>query len=165
MTASKIKLQTNILPLTIVSMFLVTKWWFALPVDGPDKMYWGFPLAFMGEGFHTSMSYQFFVVEFIADFAIYFSVWLLLSFTMQKWLPNIRIHKTFFKIIWSFALVLVFGLYMSISNPVFHTKRRYDWYIMSTGYVFIWQATPSPDIMKYHPFIKKETENLNLNKQ
>ena len=46
-------------------------WWFALPIDGPDKFYWGFPFAFLGEGFHTSMSYQFFILELIADFIIY----------------------------------------------------------------------------------------------
>jgi hypothetical protein len=62
------------LALTSISMYSVTKWWYTLPVDGPDKLYWGFPLAFMGEGFHTSMSLQFFVLEFLADFLVYFTV-------------------------------------------------------------------------------------------
>ncbi len=60
------------LPLTIILMFFITKWWYAIPVDGPEKLYWGFPLAFMGEGFHTSMSLQFFGLAFLADFAVLF---------------------------------------------------------------------------------------------
>ena len=135
------------LPLTIIFMAVVTKWWFAIPVDGPDKLYWGFPFAFMGEGFHTSMSYQMFVLEFIADFTAFFSFCVILILSVYKWLPNYKLPSLVFKIIWSLALVLCvgFGGLISISNPVFHIKRPYDWKIIETGAVFIWQNTPRPD--------------------
>lgn len=134
-------------------MFLITKWWFALPVDGPDKLYWGFPFPFMGEGFHTSMSYQFFVIEFIVDFAIYVLVWTLLLFILSKSLENMYMHKVLSKIIWSLAIVLIvgFSFYMRISNPMFHIKRSYDWNVLQTGYIFIWQTTPRPDISQFQP--------------
>jgi hypothetical protein len=132
--------------LSLISMFMVTKWWFALPVDGPDKLYWGFPFAFMGEGFHTSMSYQFFIIEFIANFVVYFSFWVILNLSVNKWLPNFKLPSLVFKIIWSLALLLCigFGGLLSISNPVFHIKRPYDWKILQTGSVFIWETTPRP---------------------
>jgi hypothetical protein len=134
-------------------MFLVTKWWFALPVDGPDKFYWGFPFAFMGEGFHTSMSFQFFILEFIIDFTFYFSFWLLLFFIILKWRPNIKVYKSFSIINWSLMLIFVFGfgLLIRTSNPIFHVKRNYDWQVMKTGYLFLWQTTPALDSNQYHP--------------
>lgn len=140
-----------VLPCTILSMFMVTKWWYALPVDGPDKMYWGFPFAFMGEGFHTSMSLQFFILEFLADFVVYYTIILLLDLAFTKWFPTIQIRKTFTKTVWALTLILLvgFGFIVTTSNPVFQAKRNYDWRVMTTGYVFIWQATPSPDINYY----------------
>ena len=95
--------------LSIISMFLLTKWWFALPIDGPDKLYWGFPFAFMGEGFHTSMSYQFFLIEFIANFAVYFSFWVALILSVNKLAPNFKLPALAYGIIWSLALLLCFG--------------------------------------------------------
>lgn len=142
--------QLNIkvaLAMSLISMFLLTKWWFALPVDGPDKLYWGFPFAFMGEGFHTSMSYQFFILEFIANFAAYFSFWVILSLSINKWIPNFKIPSIVSKTILTLALLLFigFGALISISNPIFHFKRPYDWEILQTGNVFIWENKPRPE--------------------
>lgn len=135
------------LPLTIISMFLVTKWWFALPVDGPEKLYWGFPFPFLGQGFHTSMSFQFFVLEFVADFIVYFLGWVGLLFLISKMISIDKGSNYILKSIWSLAMLLSIGfiILLSISNPVFHVKRDYDWRILQTGYVFIWQETPWPD--------------------
>jgi hypothetical protein len=145
------KLLGKVLPLTIISMFIITKWWYALPVDGPDKMYWGFPFAFMGEGFHTSMSLQFFILAFLADFIVYSTIILLLVLAFLKWFPAFLISKIVSKTVWVLTIVLLigFGFIVTTSNPVFQAKRNYDWRILTTGYVFIWQATPSPDIHKY----------------
>ncbi|MBL7765216.1 MAG: hypothetical protein JNJ58_03930 [Chitinophagaceae bacterium] len=150
-TAMKINRYSIIFPFTILSMFFVTKWWFALPVDGPDKLYWGFPFAFMGEGFHTSMSFQFFMVEFLADFVIYLLVWTMLFLILFKRIPNFKLHPKLSKLIWSLSLVFLmgFGGYVSISNPVFHAKRNYNWKVLKTGYIFLWQTTPRPDILQY----------------
>jgi hypothetical protein len=141
----------TVLPITIISMFVVTKWWFAIPVDGPDKLYWGFPFAFMGEGFHTSMSLQFFILEFLFDFAVYFTFILLLVLVFRKWFPRVKIHKSITVTTRILALILLTGflLVAAISNPVFHIKRDYDWRLLTTGYVLIWQPTPQPDINLY----------------
>lgn len=143
-------------------MFLVTKWWFALPVDGPDKIYWGFPFAFIGEGFHTSMSYQIFLTEFILDFVVYLSFWLLLFIVTRKWINEIIIPKLIIKLVWFLSLILIsiFAVIMSFSNPVFHAKRDYDWHVMKTGSVFLWQTTPRPDITQFHPAINLDSLNI-----
>jgi hypothetical protein len=135
------------LPLTIISMFLITKWWFALPVDGPDKLYWGFPLPFLGQGFHTSMSFQFFVLEFVADFIVYFSGWVCFIYLISKRFSITNVSKLLIKTVWTMALLLAIGfiILVSTSNPVFQLKREYDWKILQTGHVFIWQDTPWPD--------------------
>lgn len=134
-------------PLTIISMFLVTKWWFALPVDGPEKLYWGFPFPFWGQGFHTSMSFQFFMLEFVADLIVYFLGWVGLLYLISKMITIAKASNYILKSIWSLAMLLSIGfiILLSISNPVFRLKRDYDWRILQTGYVFIWQETPWPD--------------------
>lgn len=142
--------QLNIklaLAMSFISMFLLTKWWFALPVDGPDNLYWGFPFAFMGEGFHNSMSYQFFILEFTANFATYFAFWVIVLLSINKWIPNFKIPSIVSKTIWSLALLLCIGFVgvVSISNPIFHFKRPYEWKILETGNVFIWENTPRPE--------------------
>jgi len=131
---------------------LITKWWYALPVDGPDKLYWGFPFAFVGEGFHTSLSLQFFVLEWVADALIYFLFWLAMFFFIMILKPQLVINKVAVRFLWSIAILLLMGecLVIWISNPVFNFKRPYEWKVMETGYTFIWQQTPRPDIGKYH---------------
>ncbi|MCG9881340.1 MAG: hypothetical protein MH472_12140 [Bacteroidia bacterium] len=98
----------------------------------------------MGKGFHTSMSYQFFILEFIANFAIYFSFWVILSLSINKWIPNFKMPSIVSKTLLSLAFLLYIGLIglISISNPIFHFKRPYEWKILETGTVFIWQDTP-----------------------
>lgn len=147
------KLFKLALPTTIVSMFLVTKWWYALPVDGPDKLHWGFPFAFMGEGFHTSMSFQFFILEFLADFSIYFMSWILVFYIFFRFYPKIKVPKILTKIIISIAIILsmAFAIIVSMSNPLYHSRRGYDWKILDTGYVFLWQETPRPDVYSFSP--------------
>ena len=141
-----------IFPFSIILIFLITKWWFVLPEDGPDKFFWGFPLAFMGEGFHTSMSFQFFLLEFIIDFFIYVIFFATLLFIIRKRFPNLLFRSALVKISWaiSFVLLLGFGLLVFNSNPLFKWTRNYDWKLIDTGYIFIWQSTPRPEINSYH---------------
>lgn len=48
-----------IIPLTVISFAIFTKWWYALPADAPDTMFHGFPFPFVCEGWHSSMTLQF----------------------------------------------------------------------------------------------------------
>jgi hypothetical protein len=125
-------------------MVFFTKWWYAVPVDGPDKYYWGFPLAFAGEGFHTSGSLQLFLLEFVVD-VVFHVVCLLSVFHLclrlniqpfkNKWVPRIAWVGAVLCIICAMTLLCV-------SNPVIHAKRPYLWEVRASGYKFIWQQTP-----------------------
>lgn len=133
-----------IIPVTILSMIFFTKWWHAIPLDGPDKFFWGFPLAFVGQGFHTSGSLQLFLLEFLVDVFVHVLVWLLLLSlikqvsirnSIQKWINR-------FVLIASILLATLCGIVVFSSSPVFHWKRPYTWEVKAVGYVFIWEQTP-----------------------
>ena len=93
------------------------------------------------------MSLQFFTIVFLADFAIYFSIILVLVLVFLKWLPTNKTHKIFTKTVWVLTLILLigFGFIVTTSNPIFHTKRNYNWHVLTTGHVWIWQSTPRPN--------------------
>ncbi len=150
-----------IMPFTLIAFLVFTKWWYALPVDGPDTRFWGFPFAFVGEGWHTSMSLQFFVLEFFADFLVYLLCCAVVIGAIDRWKPGLVIHKATIRIAWSLATLFMLGaaVVVCVSNPIFHLKRPYDWQVMTSGYVFIWQVTPSPDIYQYHPEKKLHLSN------
>ena len=139
-----------LIPVTIISFSVFTKWWFTVPVDAPDTMYWGFPFAFVGEGWHTSMSVQFFVMELIADLIFYFLFWYMGYRLFRKKLHNIR-NKILQSITWTLAAIItiVAILIVIISNPVIHVKRTYEWQLISSGHQFIWQAKPRPELNQY----------------
>ena len=137
-------LLKRVVPLTIFSIALLTKWWHAIPLDGPDKFYWGFPLAFVGEGFHTSMSLQLFFLEFIFDVVFYFLSWLLFYFLMKRFGLQRALKNWITRTVWTLSILVILfsGLIVINSSPVFKWKRPYDWQVKSTGYIFIWEQTP-----------------------
>jgi hypothetical protein len=136
-----------VLPLTVISFFTVTQWWYALPVDGVDTLYWGFPFPYVGEGWHTSGSLQFFILEVLADLLTYFLLCFALVSGMHKWVPSITSGKLFVRSLRALAIFYILGivLVLSVSNPVFNFKRPYEWRMIDHGLVFIWQRTPRPD--------------------
>jgi hypothetical protein len=131
----KLSLKKLVLPLTILLFCSLTKVWHTVPVDARDTHYWGFPFAFVGEGWHTSMSLQFFVLEMIADFAVYMLFCTLLVYLLQKLIPTVLSNKWVSRILWTVAslFLLAAGLIISTSQPVFHLMRPYDWVIKETG--------------------------------
>lgn len=149
---------TLILPLTVISFGTITKWWYALPVDAPDTLYSGFPFPFVGDGWHTSMSLQIFVLELVADFFIYFLFWFVLVFSINKYWIKIKPFKIAIIGLWTISGIIILGATFMASFPenVFHFKRTYDMEIMESGYKFVWQNTERPDYYKYHP--KKKIE-------
>jgi hypothetical protein len=142
-----------ILPLTIISFATITKWWYTLPVDAPDTLYIGFPFPFVGEGWHTSMSLQIFVLELFADFLTYFLFWFLVILYVHKYLTKIKTYKIVTIGLWTISGLLVLGTSYIASLPehIFHVKRPYNMETIETGYKFIWQINDRPDYYKYHP--------------
>ncbi len=144
--------------MTVISFATITKWWYTLPVDAPDTLYSGFPFPFVGDGWHTSLSLQIFVLELIADFLIYFLFCFTVVFCIHKYLAKIRTYKLVTIGLWTISGLIILGASYIASFPehIFHFKRPYDMEIMETGYKFVWQHTERPDYYKYHPEDKKE---------
>jgi len=147
-----------ITPLTLISFTTITKWWHALPIDGPDTLFYGFPLPFVGEGWHTSMSLQIFMAELIIDFLTYFSFWLLLILCIDRFLIKIHSHRIVTILLWLISGLIISGatLIASDSNNLFYVKRPFGFEIKGTGYKFVWQQTEQPNYLKYNPKDKKE---------
>lgn len=146
-----------VLPLTVILFSIFTKWWYVQVVDGPDEMLYGFPLPFVCSGWHTSMSLQFFISEFLLDFLIYFLFLFVVFFCIHRFIVSIKIPKLPAILLWSIAgIILAFSL-LVVSNPdnVFYIKRHFEMEIMETGYKFTWKDQARPDFYKYHPEMKK----------
>lgn len=62
------------LPLTVITFAAFTKWWYVLPFDAKQTFYWGFPFAYVGESWQNSGALQFFILEALIDFMLYFLV-------------------------------------------------------------------------------------------
>ncbi len=142
-----------VLPLTIISFALITKWWYALPVDAPDTLFTGFPFPFECEGWHTSLSLQIFVTEFILDFLIYFLFWFTLLFCVHRFCIKIHPQKMLPFVLWTLSglIISVAILIASNSDHVFYLKRPFEMEVMQTGYKFNWQVIERPDYYQYHP--------------
>jgi hypothetical protein len=112
-------------------------------------MFWGFPLPFVSEGWHTSMSLQFFMTELIVDLLTYFLFWFAILFSIDRFATKIKPHKVLTFTLWILtALVLCgAGLVASISDNEYYIKRPFEMNIMETGYKFVWQHTERPEQM------------------
>ncbi len=147
----KLTLQL-VLPLTVLSFATVTKWWYALPVDAPDTLLAGFPFPFVAEGWHTSMSLQFFILELCADFLTYFIFWFGVLYAINRFWRSIHPNKMVTVVVWIMAILIIGGAGFIASNPnhLFYVKRPFDMEVLETGYKFVWQPTERPDYSQYH---------------
>jgi hypothetical protein len=146
-----------IIPLTIISFATITKWWYALPVDAPDTLLTGFPFPFVCDGFHTSMSLLIFVTELIVDILIYFIIWFIAIYCINRFLTKIKTHKIVTIALWTITVFIISGAayIANYRENIFYVKRPFDIDVMETGYKFVWQQTIRPDYYKYHPEDKK----------
>ena len=136
-----------VLPLTILSLTIFTKWWYVLPVDAPDSMMYGFPIPYACNGWHTSLSFQIFIFEFIADFLIHFIFWFIVTALINRFVIKIKLYK-----IVAIFLICISGLFAcglifiaSNSTNVYKIKRPFDIEILKTGYRFFWNGNSGPE--------------------
>ena len=141
-----------VIPITIFSFLIFTKWWYVIVIDGTDEIMYGFPLIYTCRGFATSMSYQFFVAELLIDLLTYFLFWLIIIYFLNRFLFTIRIHKVLAIILITVALIPAgFSIYiMTWQNNLFLWKRDFQIKKMGTGYKFLWQEQVQPDLNTYH---------------
>jgi hypothetical protein len=114
-----------------------------LPTDARQTYYWGFPFAFVGEGWQTSGAIQFFLLEGLADLLSYFVFWFVLIYIFWSISFIKRIPKLVSRMLWSITSFLLIGAVIIIyfSYPTFKLTKDYDWELINYGYKFIWQKT------------------------
>lgn len=146
-----------ILPLTIISFTIFSKWWYVQVIDGPDEILTGFPIPYMCRGWHTSLSLQIFVFGLIIDLLTYFAFWHILIFIINQFVVKIKPNKIFtiFILIISGFLSAVMILFGSNPDNIYTFRMGFESEILETGYKFIWEKEPQPDYYKYHPEMKK----------
>jgi hypothetical protein len=142
-----------VFPLSVISFAIITKWWYVLPVDAPDTMMAGFPLPFVSDGWHTSMSLQIFLAEFLIDILTYFLFWFLLILFINHYLIRIKSPKILTGTLWTLsALILTMAIIIaSMPDQIIQVKRDWDMKVMVTGYKLTWKHQDRPDFDKYDP--------------
>ncbi|CAL2106059.1 conserved membrane hypothetical protein [Tenacibaculum sp. 190524A02b] len=122
------------LPLTLISFGIITKWWFGIAIDAKDVFFYGFPLIYKCEGFHTSLSTQYFLTEMTINFLTYFAFWLIVTLIISR-LWKINIPKLICKIFWVGFGVFFLG-FIYLSNDLddrYKIKRDFDIKIFDSG--------------------------------
>ena len=131
-----------VLPLTIISFVTVTKWWSVAFIDGPHEVLKGFPFPYVCRGWHTSMSLQIYVLEFIADIFIYFSFWFLVVYGFHRFIVPIHLSKRFsaFLLVTAGIVLILGGIFLGNPNNMFKLQRKDEIVIEETGVHFIWEG-------------------------
>jgi len=146
------------LPLTLISFGIITKWSYGIVIDGTDEFLYGFPLIYKCNGFHTSMSTQYFLTEMGINLLTYFSFWLIVTLILNR-IWKINIPKLISKIFWIGYTVLFLG-FIYLSNDLddqYLTKRDFEVKIFDSGISIF--GIHSTDREKY------QTELKNWNKK
>lgn len=140
-----------ILPLSLLSIIIFNKWWFAIPIDAPDTVLWGFPFIFMAEAWHTSGALQFFILPFFANLCLIFLSWLLLFTGINHFYKKIALPKFLLFSLWTLTSIFLLGSALLIfnSNNLFYINRPFQIKILDSGYHLIWQKTSRPKIEDY----------------
>jgi hypothetical protein len=141
------------LPLTLVSFALITKWWYGIAIDAKDVFLYGFPLIHKCEGFHASLSTQYFLFEMLVNLLTYFMICLAVTLIINRFW-KIRIGT-----IAAVAFWVGFGIFMSgvvyMSNELddrFSMKRDFQVKIFDSGFTVL--QVHSTDREKYSKAVK-----------
>ena len=145
------------LPLTLISFGIITKWSYGIVIDGTNEFLYGFPLIYKCDGFHTSLSTQYFLTEMIVNLLIYFSFWLTITLILNR-IWKINIPKLISKIFWIGYAVLFLG-FIYLSNDLddrYLTKRDFEVKIFDSGISIF--GIHSTDREKYQTNLKNWNE-------
>ncbi|MEO6151454.1 MAG: hypothetical protein ABIP28_14890 [Mucilaginibacter sp.] len=134
-----------VLPLTVILFALLTKWWCVKVDDAPNTILQGFPLPFTGPAWGSSMSFQYFLLEFLIDFGVYF----LFVFTITYLIHRFLIHKKPHNMI-CICLFIVAGLCVCLQglmiyscDSFFYLHREFSINVINVGYIFLGEKPPN----------------------
>lgn len=123
-----------ILPISLISFGIITKWWYGIVIDTKDVFFYGFPMIYKCEGFHTSMSTQYFLTEMAVNFLTYFIFWIIvISIINLFW--KIKIPKSIYKTFWIAYCILLLGFILMSRDfdDRYFLKRNFNIKIYDSG--------------------------------
>jgi hypothetical protein len=140
-------------PLSVISFAVITKWWYAMPVDAPETMFTGFPLAYSCRGWHTSLSLQVFVIEFLIDFLFYFLCWLIVLYVIDRFVRKLKANRIMTISLWSLSgIIICLAIWIAANKDnLFYFKRPFDMRVLETGCQFLWHQPDWPYKIEYFP--------------
>ena len=140
--------------MTLISFGIITKWSYGIVIDGTDEFLYGFPLIYKCDGFHTSLSTQYFLTEMLINLLTYFAFWLIITLILnQIW--KINITKRIAKIFWIGFGILFLG-FAYLSNDLddrYLINREFDVEIFDSGITIF--GIHSTDREKYQSELKE----------
>mgnify|MGYP000336085360 CR=1 FL=1 len=142
------------LPLTLISFGIITKWSYGIIIDGTDEFLYGFPLIYKCDGFHTSLSTQYFLTEMLINLLTYFTFWLIITLILNR-IWKINITERIAKIFWIGFGILFLG-FAYLSNDLddrYLIKREFDVEIFDSGITIF--GIHSTDRKKYQSELKE----------
>lgn len=135
------------MPLTIISFFTVTRYYYAFVEDIGDIFFYGFPLPFNCKGFHTSLSEQFFIIPFVIDFMVYFAGWFIVISTINYFRKSYKVHRLVaipLKVM-AIVVLLIAVLFIGRVENMFKLTRDFEMEIKYTGVDYIWSVPERPE--------------------
>jgi len=121
-------------PLTLISFGIITKWSYGLVIDGKDVFFYGFPMIYKCEGFHNSLSTQYFLTEMIINLFTYTAFWLIITFMLHRtW--NINIPRRLSNLFWIGFTFLFLG-FAYVSNDLddrYFRQRNFEVKLFDSG--------------------------------
>lgn len=141
MSRTRKLILTLVLPLTIILFGTLTKWRYVTVEDGPDDFIHGFPLPFICSGWHTSMSFQIFVIPFVFNFIVYFLFCLIVILFIDRFIKSLVVNKYFKVLLYVMATLylLLYGFIFSNPDNLFKLHRDFNYQEIRSGYKFVWQ--------------------------
>ena len=139
-----------LIPLTLIAMTTLSKWWYVLPVDAPDTMMLGWPLPFACDGWHTSLSHQVFFAELALDAACYLGLIALLMYALQRWL-RARVRKGLLVGLWVVAALAMVVPILQVVLPdnVYYLHRDWELQVIDSGPELLYAPHARPEFPEH----------------
>ncbi|MFB3388437.1 hypothetical protein [Flavobacterium sp. LAR06] len=136
-----------VIPITMISFLGGTKWWYVDVIDGTDGIMHGFPLIYQSWGFHTSLSNQYFFLEFLFDVLCYFVFWTFVFYLIKKIFKTIKTKKLISIFLYTIAGIILMLQMLFVVDPtnIFKIRRGFDIEVKETGWNFFWQHDQRPE--------------------
>ncbi len=139
-------------PLSIISFLLFTQWWLVEWEDGGREIIYGFPFPFMASG-ATSLTFTFFIREFLLDLTVYFGFWFGLVYLFHRYVRPVKPAKRFWIPLWLFTLLLMafVSLLWSEGPNLYRWKNEASYKVLNTEFQYVGNDKRRRELLHLRP--------------